>query len=105
GLGIFLLLIMAFRSLRRACVALLPIAVGTVVSLGAMYLLFETLDPITSSFAAVLMGLGIDFSVHLLARYDEDLRQGRTRREALFSSLSKAGPGVVTGAVTTALAF
>ncbi|PRP90561.1 putative membrane protein YdgH [Enhygromyxa salina] len=105
GLGIFLLLMLAFRSLRRAAVALLPIGVGTIVSLGAMYLMFESLDPITSSFAAVLMGLGIDFSVHLLARYDEDLRQGRTRREALFSSLSKAGPGVVTGAVTTALAF
>jgi uncharacterized membrane protein YdfJ with MMPL/SSD domain len=105
GVGIFLLLMGAFRSIRRAVVALLPVAVGTIVSLGALYLLFETLDPITSSFAAVLMGLGIDFSVHLLARYDEDLRHGRTRREALFSSLSKAGPGVVTGAVTTALAF
>lgn len=105
GLGIFLLLLIAFRSFQRAVVALLPILVGTVVSLGAMYLLFQTLDPITSSFAAVLMGLGIDFSVHLMARYDEDLRLGRTRREALFSSLSKAGPGVVTGALTTALAF
>ncbi|PRQ07057.1 MMPL family transporter [Enhygromyxa salina] len=105
GIGIFLLLLIGFRSFKRATVALLPIGVGTLVSLGAMYLLFDTLDPITSSFAAVLMGLGIDFSVHLLARYDEDLRQGRTRREALFSSLSKAGPGVVTGAVTTALAF
>lgn len=105
SVGIFLLLLIGFRSFKRAVVALLPIGVGTLVSLGAMFLLFETLDPITSSFAAVLMGLGIDFSVHLLARYDEDLRHGRTRREALFSSLSKAGPGVVTGAVTTALAF
>jgi predicted RND superfamily exporter protein len=105
GLGIFILLLIAFRSIKRSVIALLPILVGTVVSLGAMYLLFQTLDPITSSFAAVLMGLGIDFSVHLMARYDEDLRHGRTRREALFSSLSKAGPGVVTGALTTALAF
>ncbi len=105
GLGIFLLLMWAFRSLKRAVVALLPIGVGTIVSLGALYLLFESLDPITSSFAAVLMGLGIDFSVHLLARYDEDLRHGATRRHALFSSLAKAGPGVATGAVTTALAF
>ena len=105
GAGIFLLLVWAFRSLKRAAVALLPIGVGTVVSLGALHLLFETLDPITSSFAAVLMGLGIDFSIHLLARYDEDLRRGATRRHALFSALAKAGPGVVTGAVTTALSF
>jgi predicted RND superfamily exporter protein len=105
GLGIFVLLAWAFRSLKRAAVALLPIGVGTVVSLGALYLLFESLDPITSSFAAVLMGLGIDFSIHLLARYDEDLRQGHTRGHALFSALAKAGPGVVTGAMTTALAF
>lgn len=105
GSGIFLLVLWGFRSLKRAAVALLPIGVGTVVSLGALYLLFENLDPITSSFAAVLMGLGIDFSIHLLARYDEDLRRGATRRHALFSSLAKTGPGVVTGAVTTALAF
>lgn len=105
GLGIFLLLVWAFRSVTRATIALLPVGVGTVVSLGALYLLFESLDPITSSFAAVLMGLAIDFSVHLLARYDEDLRGGATRRHALFSALSKAGPGVLTGAVTTALAF
>jgi len=105
GLGIFVLLLWGFRSVKRAAVALLPIALGTAVSLGALYLLFGSLDPITSSFAAVLMGLAIDFSVHLIARYDEDLRRGATRRRAMFSSLAKAGPGVVTGAVTTALAF
>lgn len=105
GLGIFVLLMLAFRSLKRAAVALMPIAIGTVVSLGALFLLYRHLDPITSSFAAVLMGLAIDFPVHLLARYDEDLRHGRTRGEALFSALRKAGPGVVTGAVTTGLAF
>lgn len=105
GLGIFVLLMWAFRSIRRTLVAVVPIVVGTIVSLGVLYLLYDNLDPITSSFAAVLMGLSIDFSVHLLARYDEDLRKGLTRGEALMSALRKAGPGVVTGAVTTALAF
>ncbi len=105
GLGIFLLLLWSFRSMRRTIVALIPIGVGTIVSLGALKLLFNTLDPITSSFAAVLMGLGIDFSIHLLARYDEDLRRGWTRREALFSAMTKSGPGITTGALTTALAF
>lgn len=105
AVGIFLLLLLAFRSFRRSIVALLPILVGTIASLGALYLLFDTLDPITSGFAAVLMGLGIDFAVHLLARYDEDLGRGWTRREAMRSALTKTGPGIVTGALTTALAF
>ncbi|EDM77386.1 putative rRNA methylase [Plesiocystis pacifica SIR-1] len=105
GVGIFLLLTWAFRSLRRTIAALIPIAVGTAVSLGALRILFESLDPISSAFGAVLMGLAIDFPVHLIARYDEDLRKGRTRGEALRSALCKAGPGVVTGAVTTGLAF
>lgn len=103
--GIFLLLMLAFRSWRRSIVSLLPIGVGTIVSLGALYLLFDTLDPITSGFGAVLMGLGIDFAVHLLARYDEDLRRGWTRRQAMRSALVKSGPGIVTGALTTSLAF
>lgn len=103
--GIFLLLLWAFRSWRRSIVALLPIGVGTIVSLGALYLLFDSLDPVTSGFSAVLMGLGIDFAVHLLARYDEDLRRGWSRREAMRSALVKSGPGTVTGALTTALAF
>ncbi len=103
--GIFLLLLWAFRSFRRSLVSLLPIGVGTIVSLGALRLLFGSLDPITSGFGAVLMGLGIDFAVHILARYDEDLRRGWTRRQAMRSALLKSGPGVVTGALTTALAF
>jgi predicted RND superfamily exporter protein len=105
ALGIFLLLLWAFRSFRRSIVALMPIGVGTIVSLGALYLLFDTLDPITSGFAAVLMGLGIDFAVHLLARYDEDLLRGFSRRQAMRSALIHSGPGIVTGALTTALAF
>ena len=105
GIGIFVILIVVFRSLPKTIIALIPIGVGTGMSLGALQLIFGHLNTVTSGFMAVLLGLGIDFSVHVLARNDESLRQGASVRDALKDGFVWAGPGVLTGAITTSLAF
>lgn len=105
SLGILLLLLLAFRSLRLAILALLPLGLGTVLALAAVRILYSDLNLITSNFMAIILGLGIDFSVHGLARYREAFASGASRQEAILVSMRQAGPGIVTGAITTALAF
>lgn len=104
-LGIFALLLFAFRSLRQSIIALVPLGAGVLITLGFVEVLFDGLNLITSSFLSLLMGLGIDFGVHLLYRYQEERRAGRDDATAMRASLLGAGPGVATGAATTALAF
>jgi hypothetical protein len=103
--GILLLCYALFRSARQTIIALLPLLAGMVGTLAAVRFIYGELNLITSSFVAVLLGLGIDFSVHGLSRYNEQLRSGRTAEESIREALVHTGPGILTGAATTAIAF
>ncbi|MEM9460365.1 MAG: MMPL family transporter [Myxococcota bacterium] len=103
--GIALLCLLLFRSFRQMVVALIPLAPGVVGTLAVVRLLYDDLNLITSSFVAVLLGLGIDFSVHAIARYNEELRAGLSPADAVRAAMVRTGPSVLTGAVVTAAAF
>jgi hypothetical protein len=105
GGGIFLLLLLSYRSFRTTIVALVPLGIGVGLSAGAMMVIYGYVNPITSSFLAVMLGLGIDISVHLVSRYHEERRREVPRLDSIRSALRTAGPGIVTGVVTTVLAF
>jgi len=49
--------------------------------------------------------LGIDYGVHLITRYEEELRHGKTEEAALTKAMVFTGQGIFTGALTTAGAF
>ena len=104
-LGIFALCLLLFRSVRQTVVALLPLLPGVIVTLAAVRLVYDDLNLITSSFVAVLLGLGIDFSVHVIARYNEEVRAGASSPDATRRSLVRTAPGIMTGALITAAAF
>jgi predicted RND superfamily exporter protein len=53
----------------------------------------------------ILIGLAIDFGVHLITRYEEELRRGRPQQIALEKAMVFTGMGIFTGAFTTAGAF
>ena len=63
------------------------------------------LNILTITFVPMLVGLAIDFGVHLVTRYEEELRHGRTETEALAKAMVFTGKGIFTGAVTTAMGF
>ena len=43
--------------------------------------------------------------VHLITRYEEELRHGKTEQEAITKAMVFTGQGIFTGALTTAGAF
>ena len=63
------------------------------------------LNILTVTFAPILVGIAIDFGVHLISRYEEEVRKGLSNEEALRKAMVYTGMGVVTGALTTAGAF
>jgi uncharacterized protein len=103
--GIFLLLMLTFRSFRHVIVMLLPLLAGMLITLGFVELVYDGLNLVTSSFMSVLLGLGIEFGVHLMHRYGEARLGGEDVRPALSVALLADGPAVALGALTTATAF
>lgn len=105
GIGIAILCLILFRSIPQTIIALVPLAPGVLVTLAAVVVLYENLNLITSSFIAALLGLGIDFSVHALARFHEERRAGSLPAAAVRRAMVHTGPGIFTGAVVTTAAF
>ena len=105
GVGVLLVFLLAFRSLRVSLFLVLPLGAGLIWAAGFTALVYAHLTMITSYFAAVLFGLGVAFTIHIVARFHEALRCGETKEAAIASALIGAGPGVITGGMTTAVAF
>jgi hypothetical protein len=74
-------------------------------SFGYTTLAIGHLNILSVAFAAILMGLGIDFAIHVLSRYLELRHEGMSLKAALVETSASTGVSIVTGAVTTSLAF
>lgn len=104
-IGTLLLFALVFRSARQTALAVAALLTGILWSLGACVLIYGHLNLITSLFFAILIGLGIDFSIHILSRFNEERAKEGTRKDAVRRTLMGVGPGLLTGAMTTAAAF
>src|SRR5258708_25523068 len=63
------------------------------------------LNILTITFVPMLIGLAIDYGVHLISRYEEELRHGKSAEEAMVKAMVFTGQGIFTGTLTTAGAF
>ncbi|GAB4310939.1 MAG: MMPL family transporter [Candidatus Sumerlaeia bacterium] len=99
------LFLVSFRRLEVVYLVGVPLAAGIMWTLGFSALTINRLTLVSFGFGAVLVGLGIDFAIHIYNRYLEEVRHRRDPDEAVHRALMGTGRGVFTGAITTALAF
>jgi uncharacterized protein len=94
-----------FRGVVRPLVTVLALLVGVAWSAGFATIAVGQLNLVSSVFGVVLVGIGIDFGIHLLARYQQALATLGDVDGALEDALLHAGRGNLTAAFTTAAAF
>ena len=99
------LLLLGFRGVRHPMLALLMVIIGVSWTLGLTTLAIGHFNILSISFAVILIGLGIDFAIHYLSRYLQLRHEGQGLYHALVNTSGSVGTGIVTAAVTTALAF
>jgi uncharacterized protein len=104
-LGVALIFIYGYHATGRPLKATLCLLVGIAYTMGFTTLVVGHLNILTVTFVPILVGLAIDFGVHLITRYEEELRRGRSERVALEKAMVNTGLGIFTGAFTTAGAF
>src|SRR5258706_6942621 len=100
-----LIFIYGYNETGRPLKATLCLLFGLAYTMGFTTLTVGHLNILTITFAPILIGLAIDFGVHLITRYEEELRQGRTELYALEKAIVNTGMGIFSGAFTTAGAF
>ncbi len=102
---IIIIFYVSFRLLRYTVLAFIPLIMGVIYSMGMTYLVFGTLNIFTAMMGAILIGLGIDYAIHILSLYTEERHKGKGHEECVERVFKKVAKGVVTGSVTTAIGF
>lgn len=98
-------LVLGFRSLRAPLLVFAPLLLATVLNLAFLRLMYGTLDTFTSFGVALLIGLGMDFAVHLVARVREERAEGRSLEDAVAVAWDETGPACLVAAATSAAGF
>jgi hypothetical protein len=100
-----LIFIYGYNEIGRPVKATICLVIGLGYTLAFTTLTIGHLNILTITFVPMLIGLGIDYGVHLITRYEEELRHGKTAEAALTKAMVFTGQGIFTGALTTAGAF
>jgi len=104
-IAIIVLLIVSFRMWVAPLLAVISLLVGVIWAGGLVFLLVRQLNIMTSMFVVILLGLGIDFSIHIISGFTETRSLGKTIDESMEDAFLKNGKGILSGALTTACAF
>jgi len=104
-IGIFTIIAIAFRMIVAPLFAILTLILGVLWASGVACITVGMLNIMTSMFAIILMGLGIDFSIHIISSFTEARSRGESIYDSLVFMYKKSGSGIITGALTTAVAF
>lgn len=104
-LGVGLLFVAGFGGVRHALLANLVLLLGMAWSFGYVTLAIGHLNILSVSFTVTLIGIGIDYGVYYSARYLQLRDERYACADALVRTSFEVGPSILTGAVTTAVAF
>jgi predicted RND superfamily exporter protein len=66
--------VIVFRSATSGIVAVLPVSITVLLIYAAMAFFGVYLEPATSMFAAIAIGVGVDFAIHLIDKLHEALK-------------------------------
>jgi hopanoid biosynthesis associated RND transporter like protein HpnN len=99
------LLLFAFRGLLNVIAAMVSLIVGICLSFGFATLAIGHLNILSMVFAVMLIGLGIEYGIQVVLRYQEELRSGATGLDAIETGLSANIRSIIMAAATVALAF
>ncbi|MCK4532624.1 MMPL family transporter [bacterium] len=104
-IAIYVLLVLAFRMWIAPLFALLNLLFGVICVVGLTAITVGTLNIMTSMMGVILIGLGIDFSIHIISSFTENRSLGLPIEDSLQETFLNSGKGIITGAITTAVAF
>jgi predicted exporter len=97
--GVTLLFLSFFGSPRAFGFAMLPAAYGILTAAALCTLIFGRLDALTVGFSAALIGVAIDYSIHLMTHHVLDPEAGA------LATARRLRPSLLLGAGTTMASF
>lgn len=104
-LAVGALLLVCYRSVFLALITLGALISTIIFTAAFAAAAIGELNLVSVAFTVLLVGLGLDFAIHLLLHVQERRGGGETIPAALKGSVHEVGPALTLAALTTALGF
>jgi len=105
---LFLVSLILWSTFRRTSFILVPmltLLITVIWTFGFSILMGITFTALDIAVIPLILGLGVDYSVHMSKRYQEEMRKGHSSREALVISTANVGAALLLAVLTTVVAF
>jgi uncharacterized protein len=103
--AVALVLLIAYRSLRRALVPLAPVVLATGWAALVLFVSRIPLNPMSAALGALTIAIATEFSVILAGRFHEERGGGRSVAEALRAAYARTGAAVLASGATAIAGF
>lgn len=104
-LVVMILFVVAYKNPFSFVYAAVPLILGELWTFGAAYMVIDSINVLTGVTAAIIVGLGIDFSIHIYSRFLDEYYLVSNVKKALVKTLAETGSSTLAGGFTTAAAF
>ncbi len=102
---VLIMLCFTFRKVSHAAIAMVPLVMTIAINFGIMGFLSIPLDIGTAIISSIVIGIGVDYSIHYLSRLKKNLDQGMDFSGALNNTITHSGKAIVSNAITVGLGF
>jgi uncharacterized protein len=102
---VFILLAIIFRSVKGGLIGSIPLAASIIIQFGFMGLVRIPIDAATALLSSIMIGVGVDFTIQYLWRYNLELKKGASRKEAISVTYKTTGRSIVINALSVMAGF
>ncbi len=96
---------LVFRSFVGGILATLPMSLAVILIFSLLGNLGIPLNITTSLLTCILVGVGVDYSVHFLWHLREYLREGENLEAAIANTMKVSGKGILFNGVSVVIGF
>ena len=104
-LAVLLMLVLIFRSFYRGVMGMIPLVFTVLFNFGFMGYFGVNLDIGTALVSSIVIGIGVDYSIHYLSRMFSEIAQGATLQDAISKTVRRSGKAITSNAVTVGFGF
>jgi predicted RND superfamily exporter protein len=103
--GIMLMFLVLFRSIKISIIAILPNFLAAGIVLGGMGIMSIPLDMMTITIAAITVGIGVDHAIHYLSRFRKEFAVDQNYLASMHRAHASIGQALFYTAITIIVGF
>lgn len=104
-LMVSLMVMLFFRSVPSGFYVALPLVAAILILFGLMGYAGIRLDVATAMLSSIMIGVGVDYSIHFIWRYRQERTGGKSAKAAIYETLTTTGRGIVFNGLSVVVGF